>query len=184
VVNETIETTRVVLRPYVDGDAERLLDIHSRLDVIRWLGNPPFVPMASLDEALARMKEWRERDGDREHTVHLAIEPRGTGVLAGGVGITPIPEDTEGRYEVGWHLHPDAAGRGYASDAAAALLDAAFAGGLDEIWCVMYPDNEPSARVAQRIGLVDLGIIPDRWYGGDSHMFHATREDWLARDRD
>ncbi|MEV7395615.1 GNAT family N-acetyltransferase [Aeromicrobium sp. NPDC092404] len=183
-MNDAIETPRLVLRPYVDGDAERILDIHSRLEVIRWLSNPPFVPMASLDEAHARMKEWRERDAEREHTVHLAIEPRETGVLAGGMGVTPLPGDPEGRYEVGWHLHPDAAGHGYASEAAVALLDTVFADGLDEVWCTMYPHNEPSARVAQRIGLTDLGIIPDRWYGGDSHIFHMTRQEWLGRDRD
>lgn len=180
-MNDTIETARLTLRPYADTDAERVLDIHSRLEVIRWLSNPPFVPMASVDEALVRMKEWRERDAEREHTVHLAIEPRDTGVLAGGVAITPLPEDPEGRYETGWHLHPDAAGHGYASEAAAALLDAAFADGLDQVWVTMFPDNEPSARVAQRIGLTDLGIMPDRWYGGDSHLFHMTREGWLAR---
>ncbi len=183
-MDATIETARLILRPYADSDADRILDIHSRLEVIRWLGNPPFVPMASLDEALVRMKEWRERDAQGEHTVHLAIEPRDSGVLAGGVAMTPLPDDPEGRYEVGWHLHPDAAGHGYASEGAAALLDAAFADGLDEVWCTMYPDNAASARVAQRIGLTDLGILPDRWYGGDSHLFHMTREGWLARDRD
>jgi RimJ/RimL family protein N-acetyltransferase len=183
-VDTTIETSRLLLRPYEDSDAGRVLDIHSRLDVIRWLANPPFVPMTSVDEALVRMEQWRERDAEREHTVHLAIAPRDTGELAGGVAITPLPGDPEGRYEVGWHLHPDASGRGYASEAASALLDAVFADGLDQIWCTMYPDNEASARVAQRIGLVDLGIIPDRWYGGDSHLFHSTRADWLARDQD
>jgi RimJ/RimL family protein N-acetyltransferase len=180
----SIETERLILRPYVDADAERILDIHSRLEVIRWLGNPPFVPMASLEEARARMEEWRERDDSSTYAVHLAIEPRSTGVLAGGVAVTPLPNDPEGRYEVGWHLHPDSAGSGYATEAATAILDLVFAQGLEEVWCTMYPDNEPSAGVATRLGLADLGIIPDRWYGEDSHIFHTTREAWVARDRD
>ena len=51
---DAIETERLVLRAYTDADAPRVLAIHSRLDVIQWLGNPPYVPMATLDEA----REW------------------------------------------------------------------------------------------------------------------------------
>jgi len=177
-----IETERLILRPYVDADAERIRDIHSQIDVIRWLSNPPFIPMASVDEARARMEEWRERDDSSTYAIHLAIEPRTTGVLAGGVAVTPLPKDPEGRYEVGWHLHPDSAGGGYATEAGAAIIDGVFEQGLEELWCTMYPDNEPSARVAKRLGLADLGIMPDRWCGGDSHIFHTTREAWRDRD--
>ena len=49
---DAIDTERLVLRAYAEADAPRVLAIHSRLDVIRWLGNPPYVPMASLEEAL------------------------------------------------------------------------------------------------------------------------------------
>src|SRR5688572_31121418 len=51
---DVIDTERLVLRAYTEADAPRVLAIHSRLDVIRWLGNPPHVPMATLDEA----REW------------------------------------------------------------------------------------------------------------------------------
>jgi len=50
---DVIDTERLRLRPYVVDDAPRVLDIHRRLDVIRWLGHPPYVPMATLDEARA-----------------------------------------------------------------------------------------------------------------------------------
>ena len=46
---DAIETERLVLRAYTEADAPRVLDIHSRLDVIKWLGNPPYVPMATLE---------------------------------------------------------------------------------------------------------------------------------------
>ncbi len=176
-----IETERLILRPYVDADAERVLDIHSRLEVIRWLSNPPFVPMKDLDEARERIAEWHERDAENEHVAHYAIEVRDSGLMAGAVAISQLPNDPDGGLEVGWHLHPDCAGKGYASEAAVGLLDAIFPEGPDEIWCTMYPDNEPSAKVAQRIGLVDLGIAPDPWYGGDSHLFRTTRELWAMR---
>jgi hypothetical protein len=48
---DAIETERLILRAYTDADAPRVLSIHGRLDVIRWLDNPPYTPMTRLDEA-------------------------------------------------------------------------------------------------------------------------------------
>ena len=61
------------------------------------------------------------------------------------------------------------------------LIDEAFVAGLDEIWCGMYPDNEASAGVARRLGLIDRGVQPDPWYEGYSRFFTATRDEWLTR---
>ena len=63
--------------------------------------------------------------------------------------MTPLPDDPEGRYEVGSAPAP---GRGEAtasaSEGATALLGAAFADGLDEVWCTMYARRRglPAAR--------------------------------------
>ena len=35
----------------------------------------------------------------------------------------------------------------------------------------MWPDNTASARVCTALGMTDLGVRPDPWYGGDSHTF-------------
>ena len=183
-MDATIETPRLILRPYVDSDAERVLDIHSRLEVIRWLGDPPYVPMADLGTARAWVTKWSETAKGGPYDVGLAIEVRETGAVAGTVMVVPLPNAENGERQVGWHLHPDAAGHGYATEAAAALLDHAFGAGLDEIWCDMFLDNAPSAAVAKRLGLRSLGAVPDPWYGGESLLFHTTRQEWHARDRD
>jgi RimJ/RimL family protein N-acetyltransferase len=86
-----------------------------------------------------------------------------------------------GEYEVGWWLHPDSAGQGYATEAASALLDDVFARGLPEVWCGMYVDNDASARVAGRLGLPFLGVRQDPWYEGESRLYRVTRDEWLSR---
>lgn len=176
-----IETGRLILRPYVDDDADRVLDIHSRMEVIRWISNPPFTPMATRDEALTWIATWADVASNGPYDVGLAIEVKATGMVVGTVMIVPLPNAENDERQVGWHLHPDSVGNGYATEAARALLDHSFGAGLEAIWCDTYPDNGPSVRVAQRLGLTDLGIVPDRWYGGDSHIFHTTREGWLTR---
>ena len=76
--------------------------------------------------------------------------------------------------EVGWHLHPDAWGRGYATEAARSAMDRAFAGGLAEIYAVVYPGNDRSVAVTHRLGMRPLGP-QTRWYGGITlNAFVAT----------
>ncbi len=182
---DAIETERLVLRAYAEADAQRVLDIHSRLDVIQWLGNPPYVPMASLDEALAWIIRHNRTAEVAPFERTYAIEVRDAGVVAGSAMISRVSrlgvDEWEGEYEVGWHLHPDSHGHGYATEAAAAVLDDAFERGLEHVWCGMFAHNTPSARVALKLGLRELGYGPDPWYGGIGRLFEATREWWLAR---
>ena len=181
---DVIDTERLRLRPYVDDDAPRVLDIHRRLDVIRWLGNPPYVPMSTLDEARAWIAGKHSNAQADPYTRAYAIEVRATGIVAGTAQISRaslIGQDWAGEYEVGWHLHPDSTGHGYATEAAAAVLEGAFARGLDQVWCGMFPDNQASARVALKLGLHELGYGPDPWYGGIGRLFEADRRWWLER---
>ncbi len=175
-----LETERLVLRPFVHADAPRVLDIHSRLEVVRWLSDPPYVLMADLDEA----RRWIDNWGTGEvgpARCGLAIEVRETGIVAGTVMITTVPNAEHDERQIGWHLHPDSFGHGYATEASARLIDEAFAGGLEEIWCDMFPDNLASAKVAERLGLRALGVVPDPWYEGEGRLFHATRDEWCLK---
>jgi RimJ/RimL family protein N-acetyltransferase len=57
--------------------------------------------------------------------------------------------------EVGWRLHPDHWGSGYATEAAAASLDYGFTkGGLTEIVAFTAAVNVRSQAVMERIGMV------------------------------
>lgn len=111
----------------------------------------------------------------------LAV-PRGCAIVAsaggppvGTVLLSPLRDTDE--VEIGWQLHRDNVGRGWASEAAAAML----AHGLahhDRLWAVMWPANAPSVAVADRIGMHDLGQVLDPWYGSALHphsrIFVAT----------
>jgi RimJ/RimL family protein N-acetyltransferase len=179
-----LETERLILRPYVADDAPRVLDVLSRPEVIRWLGNPPSTPMADLDDA----REWIDVRRRREETdpfdVTRAIVVRETGVVAGKVALARCHRLETGlfvgEYEGGWWLHPDSAGHGYATEAARALLDDVFGRGLEDVWCGVFVGNDVSCRVAERLGLPFVGTGPDPWYEGESHLYRVTRDQWLG----
>jgi RimJ/RimL family protein N-acetyltransferase len=73
------------------------------------------------------------------------------GDLVGFVLIGFEPGDAEP--ELGWFLVEGAEGRGYATEAALAVHDHAFATlGLDRLVSYIAPENAASARVAERLG--------------------------------
>lgn len=179
----TLPTARLMLRGYEPDDAARVLDIQRRPDVIRWLGNPPHIPMAGLDEAHRWIEARREREARDPLDLTRAIVVRDTGVVAGSVSVARARRrsgDFLGEYEVGWHLHPDSVGAGYATEAAQALLDHVFDHGLPEVWCGMFLGNEASQRVAERLGLQFVGEGPDPWYDGDGRLYKIERSQWRS----
>ncbi|MCW2855932.1 MAG: putative acetyltransferase [Marmoricola sp.] len=169
-------TERLRIRDWQIDDAPAALDIMSRLEVVRWLGDGEPVLMKDLDEARTRIGTWMLRDDPP--CGHWAIEVTDGGPLdgrtIGTVLLVPLPNG-DGEVEIGWHLHPDAWGHGYASEAARAVLRRGFKGGLTEIHAVTDLTNEPSQAVCRRIGMEHRGII-DKWYATPSQYFVITGE--------
>ncbi|MDF1605162.1 GNAT family N-acetyltransferase [Nocardioides sp. YIM 152315] len=172
-----LPTERLLIRPWRHEEADRLLDILGRLEVVRWLGDGEPVVMKDLDEAHARIDRYAERDAPPLGT--WAVERQADGLVVGTVLLLTLPNAEHGEVEIGWHLHPDSWGHGYASEAAAAVLAHGFAGGLPEVIAVSHTDNWPSQAVMRRIGMEDRGTV-EKWYEGESACFAITAEQWAA----
>ncbi|MBV9172798.1 MAG: GNAT family N-acetyltransferase, partial [Chloroflexi bacterium] len=65
-------------------------------------------------------------------------------------------------HEVAWHLHPNHWGHGYATEAARGAIQRAFEGGLAEVLALVEAENEASQRVAERLGMEDVGTDGSR----------------------
>jgi RimJ/RimL family protein N-acetyltransferase len=156
-----LETERLTIRPWHVDDAERLLEIRAIPEVAKWLSSPD--AWTELAEALDAIERWNAIIV-RDHVLgHWAVVPRDSDPV-GAVTLQLTPDGLE--TTIGWYLHPEASGRGYAREASQALLDAALQpGGPHRVWAVMWPENEASANVALALGMTDLGVIDDPWYG-------------------
>jgi GNAT superfamily N-acetyltransferase len=62
---------------------------------------------------------------------------------------------------IAYELLPDARGHGYATEAARAVLDAAFTTGRRRIWSTVRAWNEPSLRVLRRVGFRRDHVVTD-----------------------
>lgn len=161
----TVCTERLLLRPWgsAPADLARLADIYGRTEVTDWLGGPPTVPTAELVRRWAAISAADDRFGC------WAIQPQDGGAPAGTLLLKLLPHGV-GEVEVGWHLHPDSWGRGYATEAAGAIIERAFAAGVPEVYAVVRPGNERSLAVCRRLGMQLLGRTT-RWYDVELEAF-------------
>ena len=161
------ETPRLVVRDLTDDDAPALHDLHRRDEVMRWLDRTLSTGVA---DELARLAGWRARGGDGYG--FFGIELKGTGELVGVLVFTPFQDLPY--VDLGWRLHPDHWGNGYATEAARGALAYGFDTlGLDEVAATTLPDNERSRAVMERLGMTYAGEVT---HAGLPHVLYlATR---------
>lgn len=138
-----IETSRLRLRPIVESDAPAIFAYRSDPLVTA------FLPEGVLDEAAARAfaQEHAGEDGKA-----VAVIEKANGRL---IGDMPYHAWFGPRtYEIGWAFHRTAQGKGYATEAAQALLAHAF-GALKahRVIATCQPENPSSWRVAEKLGM-------------------------------
>ena len=177
-----LRTARLLLRPFGDDDLDAMHDIYSRGDVTRYLYWEP----RTWDEAhemLARRKQETaiETEGDG---LHLAAQLHDSPDLIGHVSIRWVSEEHR-QGEIGFVIHPDHQGRGYATEASAVVLRLGF-DGLDLHRIVGRCDgrNAVAARVMERLGmrpeahLHENEFIKGEWT--DELVYAILADEWRA----
>jgi RimJ/RimL family protein N-acetyltransferase len=175
-----IRTERLVLRGYREDDYEALAAIQSRDDVHVWLygvARSPEEIREMLDERIGRNAIETEGAG-----LTLAIELQDGGAVVGDVSFW-VTSTRHAQGEVGFIVHPDHQRRGYAREAAAAMLRVGFEDlGLHRIVGRCEVRNDASAAVLRKLGmrleahLVENEWVKDEWQS--EYVFAILREEW------
>jgi RimJ/RimL family protein N-acetyltransferase len=177
-----IATERLLLRPFAPGDLDALVAIHGDPDVVR------YVPWDVRDRAelrdVLREKEQRTVLAEVGDGLNLAAVTADGGELVADVSL--IWRSDEHRLgEVGYLLHPAFTGRGYATEAARALLRVGFeAFGLHRIIGRINARNTGSARVLERLGMRrEAHLVENEWLKGewaDEVVYAMLEREWDA----
>jgi len=172
-----IETERLMLREWREGDFEPYAEFMADAEVVRYLNGSP----------MHRNDAWRNMAAIVGHWVlrgygFWAVERKSDGRFVGRVGLWN-PEGWPAM-EVGWTLGRPFWGQGYASEAARASLDHAFENfPVARMISSIHPDNTPSQAVAARIGETK-GERREIVIGGAPYpvdIWEIPRERWAAR---
>ena len=147
----TLETERLVLRPFRDDDLSDYFAMEDTPEVRSGLRTSDDFGMP---DAFRKMAAWLGQ-WELRGTGHWALEERNSGRFVGSVGLNQAeitPLDWPG-VEVGWTLHPDQWGRGYATEAGAAAVGYGFEELREaQLFSCILSDNSRSHAVAQRLG--------------------------------
>jgi RimJ/RimL family protein N-acetyltransferase len=177
-----VRTGRLLLRPLTVGDVDALLAYRSRPDVCRYV---PFEPMTSevINERLA--SQWANTElTDEGQVLTLGVEVIQTGELIGDVVLFWHSRE-HGGGEIGYVLHPDFGGQGYATEAAHALLCLGFDElGLHRIIARLDERNESSAKVVRRLGMrQEARLVHNEFFKGEWSTeldFAMLADEWPA----
>lgn len=171
----TLETARLLLRPWEDGDAAALYALASDPDIGPRCGWKPHESEAESAEVI--------RTVFAEPEIY-ALVLRESGATVGCAGLHPWEGQTADRPELGYWLGKAYWGRGLMPEAARALIDRAFAElNVKELWCSHFASNAQSRRVIEKCGFRYRMTKERAGTDGIAHttLFYAlTRRDWEA----
>lgn len=150
-----IRSERLFLRPGWPEDRDELLGLICDEQVVRNLATAPWPYLPDHAQALARQPQ----DGRYPHFFVTLPSAQGAR-LVGACGIAP---DDEGRAELGFWIARDEWGKGYATEAARAVLRLARTLGYTQVRARQFVDNMAFARVLQKVGFRPTGEIRPRY---------------------
>ncbi|MCX7122449.1 MAG: GNAT family N-acetyltransferase [Gammaproteobacteria bacterium] len=145
-----LETERLILREWKDEDIPVFVAMNQDPRVME------FFPALRTEQESRDGVEWHRRHFKEHGFCCYAVEIKETGEFIGFVGLAIPPYETHFSpcVEIGWRLAHQFWGKGYATEAAKAVLESGFEKhGLKEIVSFTTTLNKPSMRVMEKIGL-------------------------------
>lgn len=178
-----LRTERLLLRELEESDAAACNEYERDPEVVRYQSSG----VRTLEESLEYIRKGRESTllASPRRTFDLAVVLPGEDRLIGRAGIHVT--DAESREGTIWYvLHPAQWGKGYIPEAMRALVAYGFDDlGLHRIFADCDPENQASARVAEKLGMrreahfVESAWIKGKWV--DTLIYAILDREWKAR---
>jgi RimJ/RimL family protein N-acetyltransferase len=175
-------TPRLKLRDFVEGDYPALRDMDTRIEF-----NTYEREVVSEGDTQKSLEESITSQHEIPRTVFrlaITIPPKDT-----VIGIIKISrqQETIREWEVGWAVHPDEWGKGYATEAAWHLMDLGFKElNIHRVVAFCHVDNSASVRVMEKLGMhLDGRLRETRWLNGiwwDEYVYAILEREWMENN--
>ncbi|HEV2235312.1 MAG TPA: GNAT family N-acetyltransferase [Ktedonobacterales bacterium] len=157
-----LETPRLVIRTFEPRDGDSWIALANAPETRRFT---PAAPPATPDVFQGALERRHAMERDHGHAM-WAVDEKETGAFVGQCGLYPA-EQKGPEPELAYHFNLSSWGKGYATEAATAVLAYAFGpAGLDPVLAFVIPANIASCRVVEKAGMRLVGSgtfydIPD-----------------------
>jgi [ribosomal protein S5]-alanine N-acetyltransferase len=179
-VPPTLRTARLLLGTFTPEDAPELQRLAGAREIADTTVSIPHP--YDLDHALAWIGQQR-REAVRGRAVNFAIRLLPGGPLIGSVGLRDIDREHL-QAELGFWIGLEWWGRGYAREAAAAVIRFGFESlGLNRIYAHHMKRNPPAGRVLAAVGMQPEGVLRQRvrkWSVYEDVVLYAIVRDDLS----
>jgi len=168
-----LETDRLLLRDITMDDLEDMYTLHSDPLVQKYTGEPIVDSIEKMSQAIeARLENTKKQGYSRWATLI-----KDTQEFIGWSGLAYLPEFDV--VDLGYRFMPQYWGKGYATEAAKAILQYGFKTlGLEEIFAIALKEHKATMRVMEKSGMVFYKIGPYEpssidavWYRSDRASF-------------
>ena len=169
-----LETARLILREFQDEDIGRLAELMANRDFMRFSLGP--YTREQTQTVLQKFLSWNQAGLPSQ----FAVIFRSNKELIGYCGFLHWLLDDVDEIEIGYRMYPDYWNKGLATEAAHAVRDHAFRDlKLPRVISLIHPENIPSQRVAEKIG---MSLEKQTIYRGFlTNVFSLSRDRWAKK---
>lgn len=159
---ECIQTKRLELKSYRSRDKEQMMKLLTNAEISKTFMVPEFQTEEQVLDVVSKLLEFSKV----EDTTHLEYGIYLQDQLIGFINDCGI-EDEE--IEIGYVIHPDYKGKGYATEAVSAVIKDLFRMGFKKITAGYFEENIASRRVMEKCGMHQIDESDKEEYRGVIH---------------
>lgn len=150
-----LETTRLRLEPYQHAHFDGLRAMESDPEIMRYISNgvakSPEETQANIERVMLRWQQYGFS--------WWAMREKASGEIVGAACLQHLANQDGAPLEIGWRLNANHHGKGFATEAAQAIIKFAVEQvGVKYLVAVADPENAASQKVMQRLGMTYKAI--------------------------
>jgi len=170
---EPVHTERLLLRPFQSDDLDLFCEFFQNEGFLRFSSGP--FSRERVAEFVDKVMAWDRDELPSQYVITL----RDLGSRIGYCGFFHQMVDNKSEIEIGYRLHPDFWGHGFATESARAVRDHGFGElKLERLISLIHPDNSASRRVAEKNGMAFERATTFK--GFPAQVFAISRNQWLT----
>lgn len=160
-----IVTQRLTIKPYALEDVDGLVDLLTNSEITKTFMVPKFESLEQMEELAKKLIVFSQK----EDTQHLEYGIYLDGKIIGFVNDCGIGDE---EIEIGYVIHPDYQGHGYATEAVRAIICELCEMGFLKVTAGYFEENLASLRVMEKCGMRQISGTSEEEYRGERHVSH------------